>query len=37
VLRQSRSVLDPGYLDEWAARLDLAELLGRARGEAGSP
>ena len=37
VLRQSRAVLDVAYLDEWAGRLELAVLLGRARGEAGSP
>jgi hypothetical protein len=34
VLRQSRAVLDDGYLDEWAARLALGELLARARAEA---
>jgi hypothetical protein len=37
VLRQSRAVLDVAYLDEWAGRLELAVLLGRARGEAASP
>lgn len=35
VLRQSRDVLDAAYLDEWAGRLGLAELLARARREAG--
>ena len=34
VLRQSRAVLDAAYLDLWAARLDLADLLARARAEA---
>lgn len=37
VLRQSRAVLDPAYLDEWAARLELTGLLARARGDAGRP
>ena len=35
VLRQSRAVLDGGYLDLWARRLDLEGLLARARAEAG--
>jgi hypothetical protein len=35
VLRQSRAVLDGGYLDAWAERLGVEALLGRARGEAG--
>ncbi len=34
VLRQSRAVLDATYLDEWAARLGLRDLLLRAREEA---
>ena len=34
VLRQSRAVLDPAYLDEWAGRLELVGLLARARAEA---
>lgn len=34
VLRQSRAVLDAAYLDLWAGRLDLGELLARARAEA---
>jgi len=36
VLRQSRAVLDPAYLDEWAGRLGFEGLLARARAEAGS-
>jgi hypothetical protein len=31
VLRISQGAIDDGYLDSWAARLDLAELLARAR------
>jgi hypothetical protein len=31
VLRISQSAIDDGYLDSWATRLDLAELLARAR------
>jgi len=37
VLRISRSVLDDGYLDSWAARLDLAAVLSRARADAATP
>ena len=35
ILRQSRSLLDRGYLDEWATALGVADLLARATGEAG--
>jgi len=35
VLRQSRALLDDAYLDLWARRLDLEELVARAREEAG--
>ncbi len=35
VLRQSRAALDGAYLDLWAGRLGLVELLARARAEAG--
>ena len=35
VLRHSRALLDPAYLDAWAAQLDLGALLERARQEAG--
>jgi hypothetical protein len=31
VLRISQSAIDDHYLDSWATRLDLAELLARAR------
>ncbi len=34
VLRQSRTVLDASYLDGWAGRLALGDLLARARGDA---
>lgn len=34
VLRQSRAVLDDGYLDAWAERLGVEALLARARAEA---
>jgi hypothetical protein len=37
VLRQSAAVLDATYLDVWGSRLDLAELLARARAEAAAP
>jgi hypothetical protein len=37
VLRQSRAFLDATYLDEWAARLDLAQVLERARAQAATP
>lgn len=36
VLRISAEVLDGAYLDLWAACLDVADLLARARGEAGN-
>lgn len=35
VLRQSRAVIDPAYLDEWAPRLGVADLLAKARAHAG--
>lgn len=35
VLRQSAAQLDAGYLDEWANRLEVTDLLTRARSEAG--
>jgi hypothetical protein len=31
VLRQSRSLIDPRYLDEWAAEIGVEDLLARAR------
>jgi hypothetical protein len=34
VLRHSRGVLDGAYLDEWAGRLGLGDLLARARADA---
>jgi hypothetical protein len=34
VLRQSRAVIDRGYLDDWAGRLGLSGLLARAQAEA---
>jgi hypothetical protein len=37
VLRLSASVLDGAYLDAWAARLDVVELLARARNDAAGP
>jgi hypothetical protein len=37
VLRQSRSVLDAAYLDEWGGRLALTDLLARARADAAGP
>ena len=37
VLRRSRARLDTAYLDAWAARLDLVDLLARARREAATP
>lgn len=37
VLRHARTGLDAPYLDGWAARLGLADLLGRARAEAQLP
>ena len=36
VLRVSGASMDRGYLESWAARLGLTELLARATGEAGS-
>ena len=36
VLRVSGGELDRAYLDSWGVRLGLAELLSRARGEAGA-
>lgn len=35
ILRQSRALLDRGYLDEWAGVLGVVDLLARATGEAG--
>ena len=37
VLRRSRARLDAAYLDAWAARLGLVDLLARARREAAAP
>ena len=37
VLRVGGSSLDRAYLDDWAARMDLGELLARARREADAP
>ena len=34
ILRVKRGELDAGYLDQWAARLGIADLLARARSEA---
>ena len=31
VLRQSRSLIDPRYLDEWAVEIGVEDLLARAR------
>ena len=37
VMRTQAGRLDEGYLDRWAADLGLADLLGRARGDASAP
>ena len=36
VLRHSRALIDDAYLDAWAARLDLVELLAKAREAVGA-
>lgn len=36
VLRVSRTQIDPAYLDDWAGRFRVRDLLARARAEAGS-
>ena len=37
VLRHSATMLDSSYLDRWARKLALDDLLGKARGEAAEP
>jgi hypothetical protein len=34
MLRESGPALDAGYLERWASRLGVSDLLARARGEA---
>ena len=35
VLRVCKDTLDNSYMDDWAARLGIADLLARARAESG--
>jgi hypothetical protein len=37
VLRQSGPSLDTGYLDDWASRIGVADLLAKARVQGGAP